>query len=95
MKTKSIKAWALTDGGRIFDWYGDAPSGMSILRKKKDAIEFSETVKVLPVEIKIISRRSDKQKCKICGCTEDKACEGGCHWVKYDLCSACIGKKEL
>ena len=27
--------------------------------------------------------------CRICGCTDDHACPGGCHWVEPDLCSAC------
>lgn len=28
--------------------------------------------------------------CRICGCTDADACEGGCHWVTHDLCSACV-----
>jgi len=28
--------------------------------------------------------------CRVCGCTEDNACIGGCFWVEYDLCSACV-----
>lgn len=27
--------------------------------------------------------------CRGCGCTDDKACEGGCSWAEEDLCSAC------
>lgn len=27
--------------------------------------------------------------CRVCGCTEERACEGGCSWVEPDLCSAC------
>jgi hypothetical protein len=27
--------------------------------------------------------------CRVCGCTEWNACEGGCRWVEKDLCSAC------
>ena len=34
----------------------------------------------------------DEQKCRICGCTENNACEGGCYWVEDDLCSKCVGK---
>jgi len=34
--------------------------------------------------------------CCVCGCTEDRACSGGCSWVVdpegRDLCSQCIGK---
>lgn len=28
--------------------------------------------------------------CRICGCSDRKACPGGCHWVGPDLCSACV-----
>lgn len=27
--------------------------------------------------------------CRICGCTDDHACPGGCYWVEPNLCSAC------
>jgi hypothetical protein len=27
--------------------------------------------------------------CRICGCWEDEACDGGCAWAEPDLCSAC------
>jgi len=27
--------------------------------------------------------------CRKCGCTETRACPGGCWWVEPDLCSAC------
>lgn len=30
--------------------------------------------------------------CRVCGCTENNACEGGCWWVEDDLCSSCVGK---
>jgi len=32
--------------------------------------------------------------CRVCGCTDDKACEGGCYWVEPDLCSACVDRLE-
>lgn len=28
-------------------------------------------------------------KCRICHCTEDDACLGGCAWVEADLCTTC------
>jgi hypothetical protein len=28
-------------------------------------------------------------KCRVCGCTNARACPGGCYWVQSDLCSAC------
>jgi len=32
----------------------------------------------------------DPRFCKVCGCSSDHACPGGCHWVTYDLCSNCV-----
>jgi hypothetical protein len=32
--------------------------------------------------------------CRKCGCTEDRACDGGCYWVAQDLCSACAEAAE-
>ncbi|MDD3057138.1 MAG: hypothetical protein PHO72_02405 [Sphaerochaeta sp.] len=34
----------------------------------------------------------DEQKCRVCGCTDDMACPGGCYWVEPDLCSRCAEK---
>lgn len=25
--------------------------------------------------------------CQYCGCTDERACPGGCHWVSLDVCS--------
>ena len=30
-----------------------------------------------------------EQSCRVCGCTNQHACPGGCSWVEMDLCSAC------
>lgn len=34
--------------------------------------------------------------CRVCGCTDDNACPGGCYWVEDDLCSRCaeLGEPE-
>ncbi|MBA7493901.1 hypothetical protein ES702_04466 [subsurface metagenome] len=29
-------------------------------------------------------------KCKYCGCTDEKACVGGCSWAKDYVCSNCL-----
>lgn len=28
--------------------------------------------------------------CKLCGCTEDRACPQGCAWATHDVCTACM-----
>lgn len=30
--------------------------------------------------------------CHVCGCTDARACEGGCSWVNANTCSRCVGK---
>lgn len=34
------------------------------------------------------------RRCRVCGCTDTEACEGGCYWVEYNLCSNCVDKKD-
>lgn len=34
----------------------------------------------------------DEARCRVCGCTDDHACAGGCYWVEKDLCSACVDR---
>jgi hypothetical protein len=34
-------------------------------------------------------------KCRVCGCTEQRACDGGCSWVNgADICSICAAAVE-
>lgn len=35
------------------------------------------------------------QACRVCGCTWNNACDGGCYWAEEDLCSSCIGSEAL
>lgn len=35
-------------------------------------------------------RKKKEKKCAGCGCTEHKACSGGCAWELDDVCSACV-----
>ena len=34
-------------------------------------------------------QKETPKKCRVCGCTDYKACPGGCYWVEADLCSQC------
>lgn len=33
--------------------------------------------------------RPTEAKCRVCGCTDERACPVGCSWIKADLCSVC------
>lgn len=35
------------------------------------------------------NRDLGRRTCRVCGCWELNACNGGCSWVEADLCSAC------
>ena len=39
--------------------------------------------------IPLPSCEADVRRCRICGCTDDLACDGGCGLIEPDLCSAC------
>ncbi len=46
-----------------------------------------------------IEELEDKAFCRVCGCTEERACEGGCSWVADPegfgyLCSKCLSDLE-
>lgn len=34
-----------------------------------------------------------RRVCRVCGCDDAHACDGGCEWVQFDLCSRCVGKE--
>ncbi len=31
--------------------------------------------------------------CRVCGCTDEDPCPGGCFWIAPDLCSRCASKE--
>lgn len=35
----------------------------------------------------------EEQRCRVCGCTWNNACPGGCYWVEEDLCSKCVDRE--
>lgn len=53
--------------------------------------------KVAEILAKALAFDRDDRACRICGCTDDRACDtagGPCHWVETDLCSNpnCVAK---
>lgn len=34
------------------------------------------------------------RSCRVCGCTDEYGCDGGCSWAGPDLCSACVPVPE-
>jgi len=54
------------------------------IRKLEDP-DRQQPVSALP------AAQKSERKCKVCGCTDQKACASGCFWVADDLCSECNG----
>jgi hypothetical protein len=57
----------------------------------------STTTPTVPVVELVVD--DEVAACRVCGCTDDEACEGGCWWVEDpqglgDLCSACTHDDE-
>ena len=40
-------------------------------------------------------KKSEPGVCRVCGCTEENACEGGCAWANEEktLCTACVDEE--
>ena len=34
---------------------------------------------------------TEVRACRVCGCTDNRACPGSCWWIEFDLCSSCKG----
>ncbi|SFV08045.1 hypothetical protein SAMN05421543_1418 [Alicyclobacillus macrosporangiidus] len=48
-----------------------------------------ESLKDVGCAVAVVTREPAESKCRVCGCTESHACEGGCYWVEPDLCNRC------
>jgi hypothetical protein len=68
-----------------------------VLQWNKEREKFAnpdiESISAENAKLRAVIMQSDPEffnrKCRMCGCTWDHACEGGCSWVEDDLCSKC------
>jgi hypothetical protein len=92
-----VKIKNATNGheGKNMVLYQDAAGQQFVREEKEFAQKFrpsDETIDkaILQAEISIF----DPRECRECGCTDERACPGGCYWVEDDLCSACAEKLQ-
>lgn len=60
---------------------------------ERDAAEWVRRHGSGPVEAVVEAQAAvvaEVRACRVCGCTDAEACEGGCSWVDLDLCSSCL-----
>ena len=41
-------------------------------------------------DLELIKESLKARICRVCGCTDDSACDGGCYWIEEDLCNQCL-----
>ncbi|RCX20900.1 hypothetical protein DFR58_101102 [Anaerobacterium chartisolvens] len=49
---------------------------------------------LVDLEAEEYGSEAEEGKCRVCGCTWNTPCEGGCYWVEDDLCSKCAEEME-
>ena len=76
---------------------GPTTDALDVLLDVRTAIDGAILALNPPGQITGVLVTADR-KCRLCGCTEDRACVVAgepCHWVEPDLCSACAAAKEI
>lgn len=85
----------------LLTWSRSLGRDAAYLRENADGASFSEEEFRLLLEhglglddesIEDACVEAQQPSCRICACTEDRACPGGCSWIEPDLCSRCVGK---
>lgn len=66
--------------------------GVLLVPGMPEAKNASRALNALVVFRNRVQQSPAPRACRVCGCTNDRACQGGCYWVERDLCSACADK---
>ncbi len=95
--TEAVRAiahnYARTLRGEIADAVPGAGQGIALIASEYD-IRFSEGMQGARDLMVFLYRVAGVRACRVCGCTDDEACKGGCSWAGTDLCSRCIPQRR-
>jgi hypothetical protein len=58
-----------------------------------DTAKLLVAVEIFAKENACLDMDTSSWVCRVCGCTDDHACAGGCWWVEENLCSTCGGHR--
>jgi len=62
---------------------------------EKEAVEYyNKKAREIYGEFAYQNKIEEEKKCRVCGCTDNQACQGGCYWVEEYLCSQCYQKQN-
>lgn len=73
-----IRSWPMPDGSKVYLPLITALTSFDSAQHSLNALAHEKGWQPL-----------DEQRCRVCGCTDERACPGGCWWIENDLCSNC------
>lgn len=107
MDMKQLILEALTQQGKTIYWLAHAVKSVhhkTVMKylygdsnRQISAGAIGEMLDLLGVQLQVeLSPAQVVGICRVCGCTDDKACHGNCSWVDDDhtLCSRCDEKEK-
>ncbi len=71
---------------------------MTVKRAPIELIDDNPFQPRIPLGTKEPEPAEKAEICRVCGCTNDRACvtpDGPCYWVEPDLCSACAARPPI
>lgn len=73
-------------GNSLTSWeeMGVTPEGLEARRSMREALA---GLAACAMDAAVVI---EAQVCRVCGCTHDNPCEGGCGWHELGLCTACV-----
>lgn len=83
------KAHAASMAAELYAAWVDEGVLDEMLERESAGPTVREAYKAAAVELIVeLYKRAGVRVCRVCGCTEDRACVLGCTWVEEDLCSS-------
>lgn len=92
-------AWAIrcAGGGKVCSWCIQEgvlmPHGQSAARGEPLVTHGICDRHAAAMELEALTASAERA-CRKCGCTEARACAGGCSWIEWDLCSRCVAFRQ-
>lgn len=85
---EKLKGQEFATVGDLLDFEGMEGKSLLECLPKPTGLSMFEVAVVIDAVVKVLNAGGIR-RCRQCGCTDDRACEGGCSWVEADLCSSC------
>jgi hypothetical protein len=88
----AMREWALVESAQ---WIRSVRNDGVVEDTFKDREEIEHAQRELGRVAHDLLKLAGIRACRLCGCSEEDACDGGCSWAGPELCSACDAKDKL